>query len=71
LPEQSTVTLLPNVMELLKNTLPLRVQPNSYVFTDGQGKPIDQSDFARGFQAVLRVLKIRPRPGLQSAAFVY
>jgi integrase len=24
--------------------------------------PIDQSEFARGFQAVLRVLKIRPRP---------
>ena len=25
-------------------------------------KPIDQSEFARGFQGVLRVLKIRPRP---------
>jgi integrase len=50
------------VVDLLKSTLPLRVEPNSYVFTDGQGKPIDQSEFARGFQAVLRVLKIRPRP---------
>ncbi len=57
-----TVSLLPNVVELLKSLLPLRVEPNSYVFTDGQGKPIDQSEFARGFQAVLRVLKIRPRP---------
>ena len=57
-----TVTLLPNVVELLKTLLPLRVEPNSYVFTDGQGKPIDQSEFARGFQAVLRVLEIRPRP---------
>jgi integrase len=57
-----TVTLLPNVIELLKSILPLRVEPNSYVFTDGEGRPIDQSEFARGFQAVLRVLKIRPRP---------
>ena len=56
------MSLLPNVAELLKSILPLRVEPNSYVFTDGQGKPIDQSEFARGFQAVLRVLKIRQRP---------
>ena len=28
----------------------------------GQGKPIDQSEFARGFQAVLRVFKTRQRP---------
>ena len=34
-----TVALLPNVVELLKSILPLRVEPNSYVFTDGQGKP--------------------------------
>jgi integrase len=57
-----TVTLLPNVTELLKTLLPLRVSPESYVFTDADGKPIDQSEFARGFQGVLRVLKIRPRP---------
>ena len=59
---QRTVTLLPNVVELLRSVLPLRVEPDSYVFTDGQGKPIDQSEFARGFQAVLRVLKTRQRP---------
>ena len=42
---------------------PLRVEPTSYVFTDGQwGIPIDRSESARGFQAVLRVLQIRPRP---------
>jgi integrase len=57
-----TVTLLPNIRELLKALLPLRVGPESYVFTDADGKPIDQSEFARGFQSVLRVLKIRPRP---------
>ena len=57
-----TVALLPNVVELLKSLLPLRVEPNSYVFTDGQGNPIDQSEFARGFQAALRVLEIRQRP---------
>ncbi len=27
-----------------------------------KANPIDQSEFARGFQAVLRVLKVRPRP---------
>ena len=57
-----TVTLLPNVVELLKSILPLRVEPNSYVLTDGQGKPIEQGEFGRAFQGVLRVLKIRPRP---------
>jgi integrase len=49
-------------VDLLSSILPLRVEPNSYVFINGQGKPIDQSEYARGFQAVLRVLKIRPRP---------
>ena len=34
-----TIFLLPNVGELLKSSLPLRVEPNSYVFTDGQGNP--------------------------------
>ena len=57
-----TITLLPNVVEILISILPLRVEPTTYVFIDGQGKPIDQSEFARGFQAVLRVLKVRPRP---------
>jgi integrase len=57
-----TVTLLPNVIELLKTLLPLQVGPESYVFTDAHDRPIDQSEFARGFQSVLRVLKIRPRP---------
>lgn len=56
-----TVTLLPNVIELLKTLLPLRVGPESYVFTDASGQPIDQSEFARGFQGVLRVLEIRQR----------
>ena len=57
-----TITLLPNVVELLKSVMPLRVEPNSYVLTDGQGKPIEQGEFGRAFQGVLRVLKIRPRP---------
>jgi len=57
-----TVALLPNVVELLKNIVPLRVEPASYVFTDGQGQPIEQGEFGRAFQGVLRVLKIRPRP---------
>ncbi len=57
-----TVTLLPNVIELLKTLLPLRVSPETYVFRDASGEPIDQSEFARGFQGVLRVLEIRQRP---------
>jgi hypothetical protein len=57
-----TLTLLPNVIDVLKTLLPLRVSPDSYVFTDANGKPIDQSEFARGVQGVLRVLKLRPRP---------
>ena len=58
--EASSVTLLPNVVELLKSVIPLRVEPSIYVFTDGQGgNPIDQSEYACGFQAVLRVLEIR------------
>jgi integrase len=42
--------------------LPLRVGPETYVFTGGGGQPIDQSEFARGFQGALRVLEIRQRP---------
>ena len=57
-----TGTLLPNVIELLKTRLPLHVGPEDYVFIDSEGKPIDQSEFARKFQDVLRVLEIRPRP---------
>jgi integrase len=65
-----TISLLPNVVELLKSILPLRVEPNSYVFTDGQGKPIDRSEYARGFQAVLRMLKVRPRPFYNVRTFI-
>jgi integrase len=54
--------LLPNVVELLGTLLPLHVAPDSYVFTNDEGRPIDQNEFGRKFQDVLRVLKIRPRP---------
>ena len=57
-----TVSLLPNVVDLLKSIVPLRVEPDSYVFTNGEGQPIDQAEFGRAFQGVLRVLEIRPRP---------
>jgi integrase len=57
-----TGTLLPNVIELLKTRLPLHVGPEDYVFIDSEGNPIDQLEFARKFQEILRVLKIRPRP---------
>src|SRR4029077_2358159 len=57
-----TIALLPNVVELLKTLLPLHVTAEDYVFTDEQGRPIDQNEFGRKFQDVLRVLNIRPRP---------
>ena len=57
-----TISLLPNVVELLKTLLPLRVKSESYVLTNAEGKPIDQAEFGRAFQGVLRVLKLRPRP---------
>ena len=57
-----TITLLPNVVDLLKTLLPLHVGAEDYVFTDDLGRPIDQNEFGRRFQDVLRVLEIRPRP---------
>jgi integrase len=57
-----TVKLLPNVVDLLKTIAPLHQTPDDYVHTDEQGRPIDQSEFGRRFQAVLGVLGIRPRP---------
>jgi integrase len=57
-----TVNLLPNVVEVIKAIQPLHIEPNTYVFTDGDGSPIDHINFGRKFQDVLRVLKIRPRP---------
>ncbi len=53
--------LLANVIDLLKITETLHQQPDDYVYTDEQGRPIDQSEFVRSFQGVLRVLHIRPR----------
>ena len=56
-----TITLLPNVVETLRQLQPLRCEPDGYVFTDGTGRPIDQNEFGRKFTAVLRVLQLRPR----------
>jgi integrase len=57
-----TFKLLPNVVETLKPLLPLHVEPDTYVFTNEDGQPIEQNEFGRKFGDVLRVLKIRPRP---------
>jgi integrase len=56
-----TITLLPNVVEVLTAIMPLHVERDSYVFTNEQGGPVDQGEAARKFGDVLRVLKIRPR----------
>jgi hypothetical protein len=45
----------------LTQICPLKVTPESHVFLDDKGRVIDQEDFSEDFQAVLRVLKIRPR----------
>jgi len=56
-----TVSLLPNVVDVLKTIRPLHIEPNTYVFINRNGRPIDQDKFGRRFQDVLRVLNIRPR----------
>jgi integrase len=56
-----TITLLPNVLDVVKSLLPLHLDAEDYVFTDFEGKPVDQNEFGRKFTSVLRVLKIRPR----------
>ncbi len=56
-----TITLLPNVVEVLGTLQPLPLDPEGYVFTDEHGKPVDQNEFGRKFTGVLGVLKIRPR----------
>ena len=57
-----TIELLPNVVDVLEKIWPLRAEPDGYMFRDSKARPIDQSEFSRDFQTVLRVLKIRPRP---------
>jgi hypothetical protein len=49
-------------VQLLRTILPLKARATDYVFTDREEQPLDQSEFARKFQDVLRVLEIRPRP---------
>jgi len=56
-----TITLLPNVAETLRRLQPLHCEPDSYVFTDESGRPVDQNEFGRKFTGVLRVLKLRLR----------
>jgi integrase len=56
-----TITLLPNVIEVLQTLQPLHIDAENYVFTDEQGKPVDQNGFGRKFTGVSRVLNIRPR----------
>jgi integrase len=55
-----TLSLLPNVVDLLKTILPLHVGASDYVFTDELGRPVEQNEFGRKFGDVLRVLQITP-----------
>ena len=42
-----TIRLLPNVADLLRAMMPLHADPEAPVFTDLQGRPIDQGEWAR------------------------
>ena len=66
-----TIALLPNVVELLKSILPLRVEPNSYVFTDGQGKPIEQSRIRARISSCAARAEDSPAAVLQRAPHLY
>src|SRR5262249_14932557 len=46
-----TVTLLPNVVELLQTLLPLHVGPESYVFTDAEACRLIKASLRGGFKA--------------------
>ena len=61
LASRRTIALLPNVAELLKNYSAATRRTQELHFHDGKANPLDQSEFARGFHAVLRVLKNRQR----------
>lgn len=57
-----TIRLFPPVLDLIRSIKPLRAGPDDYIFTDRQGKPIDQWYFAQEyFQPALTVLGIRHR----------
>jgi integrase len=61
-PSERNIDLSLGVTAILKKIWPLRADPKTYLFRDGEGKPIDQSEFNRkSFQPVLRILKVRPR----------
>jgi hypothetical protein len=52
-----------NLVEVLKNHLPLHPKHDDFVFTTPNGAPIDQANFyVREWAPMLRVLKVRPRP---------
>jgi integrase len=57
-----TIPLLPPVREYLELIRPLRAEPDDYIFTNRDGKAIDQKEFhRRHMQPALRALKIRHR----------
>jgi integrase len=52
-----------NLVEVLRDHLPLHPKHDDFVFTTASGTPIDQANFyRREWAPMLRVLKIRPRP---------
>jgi len=56
--------LQPNLVEVLRNHLPLQVNPEDYVFTTPRGTPIDEENFYRRewLPVLRRSPEVRPRP---------
>jgi integrase len=56
------VQLFPKTVDLLRTIQPLRVEPDQYIFTTTEGRPIEPKAFAsRYWYRCLRALEIRPR----------
>ena len=55
------VRLTSRNVEILRQLVPLRIEPGTYLFTNTLGEPIEQRSFYRLFCDAQRVLEVRPR----------
>lgn len=60
-PAARTVELMPETVRLSREMQPLHVEPDAYVFTNIDGRPIEPNAFLKRWYACLRVLGIRIR----------
>jgi len=58
-----TLTKIPNVIDMLRELKPLHASYDEYVFTNTEGRPMDQNEFRKRYWTrALRATGIRPRP---------